>query len=149
VPVTGLKFTWVGAYTDAYLTSPAPAVNGVSGDPLPYAPKWGTSLDGEYDWAAFADYKWFAGAMWSYVGTRRTDFGSSVSLTEQVALPSYNTYEARFGLDNDRYRVTLYGKNLSDSRGITGYFSSGAPGLAGEATIIQPRTIGVTLSAKF
>jgi outer membrane receptor protein involved in Fe transport len=150
VPVHGLTFAWVGAYTDAKLTSPAPAVNANSGDRLPFAPKWGTSLDGEYDRAAFADYKAFVGAMWSYVGTRSTDFASSTAaIPGQLALRSYNTVDARVGLENARYRVTVYGKNLGDSRGITSYVSGGAPGLAGELTITQPRTIGVTLSAKF
>jgi iron complex outermembrane recepter protein len=150
IPVHGLTFTWTGAYTDAQLTSDAPAVHGNSGDPLPYAPKWSTSADGEYDWAAFSNYKGFVGATWSYVGTRSTDFGSSAAATPaQVDLPSYNSFAARVGLENDRYRVTLYGKNLGDSRGITSYTSSGAPGLAGEITVIEPRTIGVTLSAKF
>jgi iron complex outermembrane recepter protein len=150
IPVHGLTFSWTGAYTDAKLTSDAPGVHGNSGDPLPYAPKWGTSLDGEYDWAAFSNYKGFVGATWSYVGPRSTDFGSSVDATPvQVGLESYNTFAARIGLENDRYRVTLYGKNLGDSRGITSYVSSGAPGLAGDITVIQPRTIGVTLSAKF
>ena len=150
IPVHGLTFSWTGAYTDAKLTSDAPGVHGNSGDPLPYAPKWGTSLDGEYDWAAFSNYKGFVGATWSYVGTRSTDFGSSVDATPvQVGLESYNTFAARIGLENDRYRVTLYGKNLGDSRGVTSYVSSGAPGLAGDITVIQPRTIGVTLSAKF
>ena len=150
IPVHGLTFSWTGAYTDAKLTSDAPGVGGVSGDPLPYAPKWSTSLDGEYDWAAFANYKGFVGATWSYVGTRSTDFGSSAAaIPVQVGLDSYNTFAARIGLENDRYRVTLYGKNLGDSRGITSYVSSGAPGLAGDITVIQPRTIGVTLSAKF
>jgi iron complex outermembrane recepter protein len=149
IPVHGLTFTWTGAFTDANLTSDAPGVSGHSGDPLPYAPKWGTSLDGEYDWAVFSDYKGFVGATWSYVGARRSDFGSSVDETAQVPLPSYNTIEARAGLDNDRYRITVWGKNLADTRGITSYQSSGAPGLAGEISVIQPRTIGVTLSAKF
>jgi len=149
VPVHGLTLSWSGAYTDAKLTSPAPAAHGNSGDPLPYAPKWGTSLDAEYDWAAFADYKAFFGGTWSYVGTRSTDFGSSVDTLEQVSLPSYHTYAVRLGLDNDHYRVTLYGKNLADSRGITSYESSSAPGLMGELGVIQPRTIGLTLSAKF
>jgi outer membrane receptor protein involved in Fe transport len=81
---------------------------------------------------------------------RSTDFGSSAdAVPTQVGLPSYNSFAARIGLENARYRVTLYGKNLGDSRGITSYQSSGAPGLAGEITVIQPRTIGVTLSAKF
>jgi outer membrane receptor protein involved in Fe transport len=150
VPVTGLKLTWTGAFTDATLTSPAPAVNAQPGDPLPFAPKWSTSLDGEYDWAAFASYKAYAGATWSYVGTRSTDFASSAApVPGQVGLPSYNTTAVRIGLDNDRYRVELYAKNLSDARGITDYFSQVAPGLAGDISVIQPRTVGLTLSAKF
>jgi iron complex outermembrane recepter protein len=149
VPVHGLTLDWTGAYTDAKLTTDAPAVHGITGDSLPYAPKWSTSFDGEYDWAAFADFKYFVGATWSYVGARETGFGTDVTGLTQVRLSSYNTYAARVGLDNSRYRVTLYGKNLSDSRGITNYVSQGAPGLNGDVSVIQPRTIGVTLSAKF
>jgi iron complex outermembrane recepter protein len=150
IPVHGLTFTWTGAYTDAKLTSDAPGVNGLSGDPLPYAPKWSTSLDGEYSWAAFSNYKGFVGATWSYVGTRSTDFGSSIdAIPTQVPLSSYSTFAARIGLESDRYRVSLYGKNLGDSRGITSYQSSGAPDSGGEITVIQPRTVGVTVSAKF
>jgi iron complex outermembrane receptor protein len=149
VPVHGLTLQWSGAYTDAKLTTDAPAVHGNTGDRLPYAPKWSTSFDGEYDWAAFADWKYFVGGTWSYVGARETGFGTDVTGLTQVRLPSYNTYAARVGLDNARYRVTLYGKNLSDSRGITNYVNQGAPGLNGDISVIQPRTIGVTLSAKF
>ncbi len=104
----------------------------------------------QYEWAAFADYKGFVGTTWSYVGTRSTDFASSAAtVPTQVGLPHYDTLAVRAGIENDRYRVELYGKNLGDSRGITDYFSSGAPNLAGELSVIQPRTIGVTLSAKF
>ena len=149
VPVHGLTFQWTGAYTDAHLTTDAPGVHGVSGDPLPYAPKWGTSLDGEYDAAAFANYQYFVGATWSYVGARSTDFGSDVTEMLQVRLPGYNTYGARVGLDNDRWRYTLYSKNISDSRGITSYAASGAPNLNGGIAIIQPRTFGFTMSTKF
>jgi len=117
VPAHGLTLTSTGAYTDANLTSPAPAVNGNSGDPLPYAPKWGTSLDGEYNWDAFASYKGFVGSTWSFVGSRSTDFASSAAaIPGQLALPSYQTIDARIGFESDRYRVTLFGKNLADSR---------------------------------
>jgi hypothetical protein len=64
-------------------------------------------------------------------------------------LPSYNTYGARVGFDNDRWRWTLYGKNLSDARGISNYGSSLAPNSNGVASIIQPLTFGVTLSTRF
>ena len=35
VPVRGLKFQWIGAFTEANLTSPAAALNAISGAPLP------------------------------------------------------------------------------------------------------------------
>ncbi len=148
VPVHGLTLGWTGAYTDAKLTSPAPAVNGNSGDPLAYAPKWSTALDGEYDWNLSANFKGFVGAAWSYVGSRSTDFASSPT-GGQLELSSYNTFDARVGFDTKHYRVTLYGKNLGDTRGISSYIATGAPNSAGEITIIQPRTYGVTLNAKF
>ena len=150
LPIKGLTFNWTGAFTDANLTTPALAVNGNSGDPLPFAPKWSTGLDGEYDWSLFSDFHGFVGGTYSYVGARSTDFASTPGLTPgQLGLPHYNTVDARLGIDNKRYRVMVYGKNLGDSRGITSYTSSGAPGLNGQMTVIQPRTIGVTLSAKF
>jgi outer membrane receptor protein involved in Fe transport len=83
------------------------------------------------------------------VGGRSTAFASDETMTMQVKLPSYNTFGARLGIDNEKYRATLHLKNLGDSRGITDYASSGAPNLNGSIAVIQPRTIGVTLSAKF
>jgi outer membrane receptor protein involved in Fe transport len=147
-PAQGIKLQWVGAYTDAKLTSPAPALDANSGDPLPYAPKWGTSLDGEYRRDVFAGYQGFVGATWSYVGSRSSDFASSpAAVPGQVDLPSYNTTAARFGLQNEHYTLTLFGKNLSDARGITNFDSSDAP--YSTISVIQPRTFGVTLAARF
>jgi iron complex outermembrane receptor protein len=153
-PLHGLKFEWSGAYTEAKLTSPATALDANSGNPLPYAPKWGTSLDGEYDWVLFGDLKAFAGATWSYVGARSSDFASAPaavatpdSTPGQIVLPSYNTTAVRLGVDKGQYRFTVFGKNLTDARGITDYESVGAP--YSTVTVIQPRTVGATLSVKF
>ena len=148
VPVHGLRLQWTGAYTDAKLTSDAPALDAVSGNELPYAPKWSTTLDGEYDFPLFSNYKGFAGATWSFVGNRMSDFASSNrDDSRQLDLPSYNTTALRVGVERDLYRVWLYAKNLSDARGITDYAASGSP--YNDVTVIQPRTIGVVLSAKF
>jgi hypothetical protein len=147
VPVQGLNLQWTGAYTDAKLTSDAPGVAG-SGSELPYAPKWSTTLDGEYVFPLFSNYKSFVGATWSFIGNRTTDFGSAATPSGQLDLPSYNTTALRVGVERDLYRVWLYAKNLGDARGITDYAASpGAP--YNEVTVIQPRTIGVVLSAKF
>ena len=148
VPVRGLKFQWIGAFTEANLTSPAATLNALSGAPLPWAPKWTTALDGEYDWTVFGGVKGFVGATWSYVGSRSSDF-SSIAAAPPVVLPSYNTTAVRLGLENDRYRVMLYGKNLSDANGITYYTSAAGGSPYSTITVIQPRTFGLALSAKF
>jgi iron complex outermembrane recepter protein len=146
-PFHGLKLEWTGAYTEAKLTSAA--TNAPTDAPLPYAPKWGTSLDGEYDWALGGDLKAFVGATWSYVGARSSDFGVVPPATApgQITLPSYNTTAVRLGVDKNQYRFTVWGKNLTDARGITDYESVGAP--YSTITVIQPRTVGATLSVKF
>ena len=59
-------------------------------------------------------------------GSRSTDFESlptdaTLVPNGQLELDSYNTFEARLGVDSAHYRVTLYGKNLGDERGITNY----------------------------
>ena len=148
LPVHGLTFQLTGAYTDAKLTSDAPDLYASDGDPLPYAPKWSGSLDGQYEWAAFADYKALVGATWSYVDSRSSDFASSTATPPgQITLPSYNTWGVRFGFENARYRFSLYGKNLGDEHGFTNYNAAGAP--YSTVTVIQPRTYGVTLAASF
>jgi iron complex outermembrane recepter protein len=153
-PLHGLKLEWTGAYTEAKLTSPAPGLYANSGDPLPWAPKWGTSLDGEYDWALFGDFKAFAGATWSYVGARSSDFASAPPVAPsvfpgQIVLPSYNTTAVRLGVDKGQYRFTVFGKNLTDARGITDYESVPGGSPYSTVTVIQPRTVGATLSVKF
>jgi outer membrane receptor protein involved in Fe transport len=153
-PVTGLTFTLTGAYVDAYLTSPAPAAGGNEGDPLPFAPKWSTSLDGAYTWHAFGQSNAFVGATWSYFGSRFSDFSATPGATGLVPdvrpeLPSYNTVNLRAGLENDRWTFLLYCRNVGDTRGITYFENSGTPNFGGAVSYSQPRTLGATVTARF
>jgi outer membrane receptor protein involved in Fe transport len=153
-PVTGLTFTLVGAYVDAYLTSAAPDAGGNDGDRLPYVPKWSSSLDGAYTWRAFSQFDAFAGATWVYTGSRFNDFSTTNTATGLVPsprpeLPSYNTVNLRAGLDNGRWAFELYGKNVGDTRGIGYYFNSATPNYGGTVNYIQPRTIGALVTARF
>ena len=113
------------------------------------APKWSTSLDGEYKHTAFGDYSGFLGATWSYVGSRSSDFASSPATPPGQVDPAElqhlrgATWPGKWSLS-----FTLYGKNLSDSRGITNYSRSPSSPYS-TVTVTQPRTIGLTLSAKF
>jgi outer membrane receptor protein involved in Fe transport len=156
-PVEGLNLLWTGAYTDAHLTSDTPAVDpdfAKSGSPLPYAPKWSSAVDAEYDWSWFADYKGFLGGQLAYSGPRYSDFGADGASatvaflgTRQVRLPEYATLSARFGVQNDKYRVELWAQNLTNARGFTSYGDVSTAWA--QMGIINPRTIGITLSAKW
>ncbi|MGB6604731.1 MAG: TonB-dependent receptor [Steroidobacteraceae bacterium] len=154
-PVTGLTFTLTGAYVDAYLTAAAPDAGGNDGDQLPYVPKWSTSLDGAYTWRAFSDYDAFAGATWSYIGSRFNDFSATPGATgafepePRPDLPSYNTVNLRAGLESGRWTFELYAKNVGDTRGIAYYTNSGTPNFGGALGYIQPRTLGALVTARF
>jgi iron complex outermembrane recepter protein len=153
-PVEGLNLTLTGAYVDAYLTADAPAAGGLDGNQLPYAPKWTDSLDAAYTWKVFADYNAFAGATWSYIGSRASDFSSTPNIVNNAIifepnpradLGGYNTLNLRAGLDNGRWTFSLYCKNIADTRGLAYYTSTGTPNFGGALTIQQPRTIGATI----
>jgi len=136
------------------LTSAATDTGGNNGDALPYAPKWSTSLDGDYKWRAFEGFDAFVGATWSYIGSRFNDFSATEVAAGFVTDPrpelgSYTTVNLRAGLDNHRWAFELYGKNMGDTRGIATYGNSGTPNFGGSVNYIQPRTIGGTVTLRF
>ncbi|HEY2068412.1 MAG TPA: TonB-dependent receptor [Rhizomicrobium sp.] len=149
-PLEDLTLSWSGAYTNAQLTSDTPAlVGGKSGDALPWAPKWASTVDAEYRFATGSDFTPYVGASWKFVGQRESDFQSGSS---QLKLPSYNAFEARLGLDWNNWELELYGKNLSNAKGYTEFSASGtsaASGNAATAGLIAPRLMGLVLRAKF
>jgi iron complex outermembrane recepter protein len=156
-PVQGLNLTLTGAYVDAYLTSDAPAAGGLNGDELPYAPKWTNSLDAAYRWRAFGDFDAFAGATWSYIGSRANDFAATAAVVgnaivfernPRAELSGYDTLNLRAGLDDGRWSFELYCKNLADSRGLTYYTNAGTPNFGGAITIQEPRTIGAKIDLR-
>ena len=97
----------------------------------------------------------FAGATWSYIGSRFNDFAATPGATgafepePRPELSSYNTVNLRAGLENGRWAFELYCKNVGDTRGITYYVNSGAPNFGGVIGYVQPRTLGGTVTARF
>lgn len=150
-PVEGLSLMLNGAFIDATLTEDALALGGAkSGDWLAYVPQWTNSLDGQYEWT-LGPGRAFVGGTLAYVGERRQDHGATPGYNGYVLLPSYTTLNGRAGLDWKQYRLEVYGYNLADERGVTLYSNTagGASTVTGFKTVIQPRTIGVRLTANF
>jgi len=165
-PLQGLTIELVGAYTDAALTestasgSDVDLLGGRKGDALPYVSKW-TALAGvSYEWPISGAATGYFGANWSYIGTRRSDFGNKFG--HQLTLPGYDTTDVRFGVDFERWSIGFYGKNLTDERGISalsesnsrdggGVYDRDASSWAFGSTflVVRPRTLGLMLSARF
>ncbi|HWG66100.1 MAG TPA: TonB-dependent receptor [Rhodanobacteraceae bacterium] len=165
----GLKFSVNAAYNDADLTRDAPfPSNGKRGDPLPYAPKFTLSLNGDYDFALGGAWHGYVGASYQYIGERSTDYAFSFpiagvmpQLPSSPTIPGYSTINLRAGVNRDQWNIDVYVKNLTNQRGIVeaSTFQNYVP-VAGQlnpvtgmvednATIITPRMFGISVSRNF
>jgi outer membrane receptor protein involved in Fe transport len=158
-PIDRLILNLNGAYTDAQLTSNAPAVGGVSGNGLPYAPVWSGTLNGDYEFAPIDEFTPYAGMSLHYVGTRGDGFNSNPftgTPIPELTLPGYATFDIRVGVSWDKWSVELYGKNLNDAKGIEAFAPIGGsaasvvtpPYPAATASLIEPRIFGIVLRGK-
>ena len=128
------------------------AVGGLSGDALPYTPKYSVGANADYEWELGGETKAYVGASIRSLSKQPAayDFAFRSANGRQRYLPSYEVMDLRAGVDFGAYSVELYAKNLTDSEGKTSLEAPGniPLGAAGTA-VIRPRTVGVTLTADF
>lgn len=148
VPTHGLSLSANGAYTDARLTQNTPAsVNGNAGDRLPEAPFFSSTLSASYEHPLSSTIAGFGGIDWHYSGNRLSEF--AVGAPRQT-LPSSSMVDLRVGLRVKTYELTLYVKNAGDERVISEVSAETVNGInAYSASVVIPRTIGLTLSGKY
>jgi len=149
-PASGLALSVNGAYTDARLTQDTdPVVGGKDGDQLPYVPKWSVALSGDYEWTVRGNARAYAGATVGFTGDRTVEFNNRAADGSIRQADGFTTLDLRAGVFVGRWSVELYGKNLTNERGVTsigtaGPLPHGALGLG----LIRPRTIGLSLSTR-
>jgi iron complex outermembrane receptor protein len=150
-PVQGLTLRGTAAYTDSRLTSDAPAAGGIDGDRMPFVPRVTASLSADYRFGLGAVPAWL-GATVQHVGERRSNFTNKTPFD----VPGYTTLGMNAGVDVKNIRVTLYGKNVTNERGINFLNGTGLPlpglnplGNPYAAGVIQPRTFGVDVAYRF
>ncbi|MBX3704070.1 MAG: TonB-dependent receptor [Steroidobacteraceae bacterium] len=147
---SGLRFALNGAYTDAYLTQDThPVVGGLDGDPLPWVPEWSLGLTADYEWTVFGDATAYVGGKIAFTDDRTADFNNRAGGVIRTA-DSYTTVDLRAGVDMGSWYVELFGKNLTDERGVNdliapGTYPNGAIGLG----VIRPSTVGLSVGARF
>jgi len=150
-PISGLTLRATGAYTDSRLTTDAPSANGLKGDRMPFVPKWTASLGADYRFPVAGRSAWIGGVV-GYIGQRRSDFSQ---VADVLDVPAYTTLGLNAGVEIGKARISVYGKNLTDTRGLNHANALGTASVANPvgnpigAGTIQPRTLGVDLAFRF
>jgi iron complex outermembrane receptor protein len=90
----------------------------------------------------------FGGVDWHYTGDRISEF---VVGAPRQTLPGYSMIDLRTGVRVKAYEFTLYVKNAIDSRGISEVAAETTiNGVnAYSASVVTPRTVGLTISGKY
>jgi iron complex outermembrane recepter protein len=150
IPVQGLTLSLNGAYTNARLTQNTPAsFGGLAGDRLPLSPYFAGTAAISYERPLWTDVSGFAGLEWHYNGGRLSEFEMGLPRQE---LPAYSMVDLHAGLSFHHFTLTAYVKNVGDVQAISSVGQEALP-LQGEraltASILPPRTIGLTLGAQF
>jgi outer membrane receptor protein involved in Fe transport len=151
IPTDNLVLSFNGAYTDAYLTQDTgPVIGGLDGDPLPFVPEWSFGLLADYEWITGNGSTAYVGGTLGYTGDRPTGYDTRDSGGGILELDSYTTLDLRAGMEFDRWAFEVYIRNLTDELGGTS-IGTGNTIYTGyvEMGILQPRTFGVSVAARF
>jgi iron complex outermembrane recepter protein len=146
-PITGLNISGWVTFSDAALTQSFPAASpayGVAGDRLPYSSRFSGHLSLEQEFPLSPGVRGFLGGDVSRVGPRE---GVFTGTADRQHFDGYTQGNLRTGLRFDSWTANIYANNIGNSRGVinggTGYL------LPFAFTILQPRTIGVSVSKDF
>ena len=157
-PVRNLRLTANGAYNNAKLDgSTSPLVGGISGDRLPFSPKYSLGLLGDYRWTVGDTMPAYAGVSLRHVAEQSASFDNDFRTANgrQREVPSYNVVDAHIGIELGSWTLEAYGKNLGNSHAITSTSSVKANGFniypngAISTGLITPRTLGLTLTKEY
>jgi outer membrane receptor protein involved in Fe transport len=133
---------------DPTISRPATGLMGVNaGDVLPAAPEGQASTYAEVDFPV-ASYQGYVRLTASYLGDEWTDFEHN-----GTKFGGFATEGVRGGVNFGSYEVVAFVNNLSNSQGATGALDAQTAGPViinnQELFRIRPRTVGLTLRAKF
>jgi iron complex outermembrane receptor protein len=149
-PVGGLTVSGNITYTNAKLTEDVPEINGLDGDRLPYIPQWSGAAQANYSWALTNDLTAQVGGGLRVVGNRYSNVSSNPYALE---FKSYDAIDLDAALTFRKYTARLFVKNAADTRAynfdtlIQSALTTAS--VQTERTVIQPRTIGIAVDAKF
>ena len=89
---------------------------------LPYTSKFSANADIQYEFPVGNDLKAFVGGTMTYQGKQNATFTTATLPAFDFVIPGYATVDARLGIasSDDRWRASIYGRNLTNKSYITG-----------------------------
>jgi outer membrane receptor protein involved in Fe transport len=142
-PTDGLSIVGSFTYTDSFLTEANTDLGAAKEERMPTVPRYIANLSADYTF----DSGWLPtiGASFRNVGDRHASFDQNPGFPQYV-LPSYSALDVRAGLDVNQYSIRLYVRNVLDERGeLSAYTWQGNP----RPALLQPRTVGLTVTTRF
>jgi iron complex outermembrane receptor protein len=118
-------------------------------------PRWAGGITAHYDWALSGQWRANVGAGVRYVGEQWTFAPSPPSpvTAANTRNPAYTVGDLHAGLSNDRFSINLFVRNLTDERVYLNQTAVQDPFTANVTAIkavpLEPRTIGISVDAKF
>lgn len=134
------------------------ALGALEGENLAMLPEWTASIRANYDFSIAANWDGFITGAVRYVGERDTGYDGGVGAGGVVIVPrianftleAFTVANLAGGVRSGPVTATIYINNLFDEYAFTG--GSARPivgGVRAVANVLQPRTIGATLSYSF
>ena len=113
----------------------------IGGNKLSNAPSHTLFFGAQYEYPINSKLKAVVRGEVRNIGSYYTD------IQNQIEQPTYTLLNSRIGLTSNQYSLFIWGQNLSNVR----YLAYGNPdsSFGRQARMAQPRTVGITLSAKF
>jgi iron complex outermembrane receptor protein len=148
-PIDRLRIGVNAAYTDAKLTAPP---QGISAARLGNTPRWGVSVVLDYELALANRWLAHLGSSWRYVGEQGTAIAARIDVDNSYVLPAYGALDLAADFSRGNWAIRLFARNVTDRRAYIG------GGLALdvdnvpygiEASVLQPRTLGISVDVGF
>jgi iron complex outermembrane recepter protein len=145
LPSAAWRFAGALSLIDAKLRTDATGLGGHAGDDIPSTARITASLSATHNFELCGRAAYF-GVNARHVGERNAGFPGS-SVLPAYMMPAYTVFGLQTGIDMERYKLSAYVRNVTNTRGIAAVAFTTLT--AAKAVVTEPRTIGVAVNVPF
>ncbi len=150
-----LTFGGTFSYTDSYFSKPVPGLGLTGGERLPFVPLFNTSFNADYQHDLFDGWHGDLNGGLRFEGSRSNYyFGTPSRPALAIHENAFAALDLNARMTRGGWSIGLFVKNLTDRRAYLTEVplpNALAPPLLSQigATVLQPRTIGLTIDRRF